>query len=161
MYFKMFLYDVSHSLIVRIGLVLIIIGLLTEFNEPEHVPPIEITIDAQNEVITIVNNTDTSIEFKSWCIVSVNGNEGFVFPSDYVLNRHSKVKILSGNQSNLHGNGMNLLDWTKQEMWNDKWDKALLYNDKKELVASFEYGDDMIENMEKNNNSSIFNPEEI
>lgn len=88
-------------------------------------------IDKEGEIITIKNNSSSSINLKGWKIVSVTGNQTFVFP-DYTLAAGASVTVASGDVS---GD----LIWGKANIWNNsKSDPGELYDSSGNLVYRYD-----------------------
>lgn len=87
-------------------------------------------IDKKGEIVTIKNNSTSSINLKGWKIVSVTGSQTYVFP-DYTLNAGASVTIASGDVS---GD----LIWGKANIWNNsKSDPGELYDNSGNLIHKY------------------------
>ncbi|KIL46675.1 hypothetical protein KP77_28020 [Jeotgalibacillus alimentarius] len=100
--------------------------------EPEPVPgddgdlSDDLRITGKNldtEVVTIENQGSTDVSMSGWTLVSVEGNQTYTFPDDYVLSAGASVQIVSGNGATA---GANRLLWTGAYIWNNDGDAAQL-----------------------------------
>jgi len=88
-------------------------------------------IDKKGEIVTITNKSSKDINLKGWKIVSVTGNQQYVFP-DYVLKAGASVKVASGNKP---GD----LIWGEENVWNNfQSDPGELYDSDGNLVYKYE-----------------------
>lgn len=88
-------------------------------------------IDKKGEIVTITNKSSKDINLKGWKIVSVSGNQQYVFP-DYVLKAGASVKVASGNKP---GD----LVWGEENVWNNSQsDPGELYDSHGNLVSKYE-----------------------
>ncbi len=92
------------------------------------------SVDKVKEIVTISNRGQTDMELKGWKLVSVNGNQVYMFPT-YSLKSGATIQITSGPNAS---KGANSLMWTKSNMWNNtKSDPAKLYDASGALVSEF------------------------
>ena len=97
---------------------------------PAPVPPASgmtgnliITVkDLSNEVVTIKNQGTSTVNLADWELISVVGNQVFVFPS-YSLAPGATVFVTGGPKAK---SGGNYLVWTTSNMWNNDGDAAKL-----------------------------------
>ena len=90
-----------------------------------------ISVNKSAETVTIKNNGTTDVLMSYWYLVSVTGNQRFVFPSCY-LKAGASLTVASGGAS---GD----LIWTNSDVWNNsKSNPAQLYNVEGELISSFD-----------------------
>lgn len=93
-----------------------------------------IELDKKAEFIILKNNDDVDLDLTGWKILSVRGEQSFIFP-EYILKVDSTVKIGDSDKNSdvdlhwLNGQGT----WS-----NSKSDPAELYNAKGELVDRYE-----------------------
>lgn len=89
-----------------------------------------IALDKINEFIILKNVSDFDINLKGWVIVSVRGNQQYIFDS-YVLKPGQQVKIGDSARSPVD------LYWLEgRGIWNNSSsDPAELYDDKRNLVS--------------------------
>lgn len=90
---------------------------------------IQITnLDLINEIVTIHNSSNQDSSMKGWRLVSVEGNQSYEFPENYILKAGSTATIASGSAS---GD----LKWTTAYIWNNSGDTAELYDSNGALVS--------------------------
>lgn len=85
-------------------------------------------VDLVNEIVTLKNYTNTDINMTGWKLVSVEGNQVFDFPSDYIMPANSEITIASGKSTGT-------LKWTSAYIWNNDGDRAELYDASNKLVS--------------------------
>ncbi|MDU5106941.1 cell wall-binding repeat-containing protein [Clostridium sp.] len=85
-------------------------------------------VDLVNEIVTLKNYTNTDINMTNWKLVSVEGNQVFDFPSDYIMQANSEITIASGKSTGT-------LKWTSAYIWNNDGDRAELYDASNKLVS--------------------------
>jgi hypothetical protein len=96
-------------------------------NGEDRLSPVEIVnVDRLEEVATITNKGDVTVELGGWYLVSVEGNQRFNFPSDYLLRPGYHVSITSGPEA--RDNPPQELLWTRRSVWNNAGDPAELYS---------------------------------
>lgn len=78
--------------------------------------------DLSNEIVTIKNQGTSTVNIANWELVSVVGNQIFVFPS-YSLAPGATVFVTSGPKAK---SGGNYFAWTTSNMWNNDGDAAKL-----------------------------------
>lgn len=89
-----------------------------------------ISVNKSAEIVTIKNNGTTDVLMSYWYLVSVTGNQRFVFPSCY-LKAGASLTIASGGA---RGDFI----WTNSDVWNNsKSDPAQLYDVEGKLISSF------------------------
>lgn len=90
-------------------------------------------LDAEKEIVTIVNQTSFDVDMTGWTLVSTEGNQVYHFPQGFVLKGWNSVDLLSGlkQPQDLPGT----LIWTNANIWNNSGDTAQLYNAEGELVS--------------------------
>ena len=87
------------------------------------------TVDLQNEIVVIKNNSKVDVDMTGWKLVSVKGNQVYYFPDNFILKAGASVSIASGNAE---GD----LKWTKNNIWNNDGDPAELYDNNGNLVST-------------------------
>ena len=75
-------------------------------------------------MVTIKNTGSSNVKMRGWKLLSVEGNQTFAFPDDFVLNAGSSVNITSGRNA-VH-NPPKSLKWTGSYIWNNDGDSAKL-----------------------------------
>ncbi|WP_421381724.1 cell wall-binding repeat-containing protein [Bacillus salacetis] len=83
-------------------------------------------LDLSAEIVTIKNIDSKDIPMAGWKLVSVEGNQTFDFPSDFVLKKGQSVNVAAG-RSAVHNPPAQLL-WTNGYIWNNSGDAAVLYD---------------------------------
>jgi beta-lactamase superfamily II metal-dependent hydrolase len=108
----------------------------TGSSDDEVNPPVETNNDVQitgldlsNEIVTIKNNENRDIDMTGWKIVSVEGNQTYNFPYNYILKAGAAITIASGKST---GD----LKWTGSYIWNNDGDKAEIYDANGKLISS-------------------------
>ncbi|MBU5425308.1 MBL fold metallo-hydrolase [Tissierella pigra] len=91
-------------------------------NSPVNKPDVVISnVDKIEEIVTIKNNSKDEINLEGWKLLSVTGNQEYIFPK-YVLKGGGVVTVTSGDKE---GD----LDWGSNNIWNNtKSDPAVLYD---------------------------------
>jgi competence protein ComEC len=93
------------------------------------------SVDLDSEVVKVKNNGTEDINMSGWKLVSVEGNQTYDFPSNFILNAGSTVYVTSGKTA--LDNPPNYLKWTGSYIWNNAGDTAQLYNSQGELVSEY------------------------
>lgn len=89
------------------------------------------SVDKRAELVTIKNAGSTDVNLTGWKLVSVTGNQTFIFPS-YILKSNETVTVASGGAT---GD----LIWTSAHIWNNSSsDPAQLYDAQGNLIATFD-----------------------
>lgn len=103
-------------------------------NTESNVASVEISkLDKKGELVTIINLSNKAVDMKGWKLVSVTGNQIFIFPQ-YILNSGESVTV--GGYDSLD---ISDLDWEEGSgIWNNsKSDPAELYDSSGNLVSVF------------------------
>lgn len=88
-------------------------------------------LDKVGEIVTIKNESSININLEGWKLLSVTGNQEYVFP-DYVLKAGETVTVTSGQKQ---GD----LIWGSENIWNNsKSDPAVLYDKGGAEVSRFD-----------------------
>ncbi len=88
-------------------------------------------LDKIGEVITIKNNSLEDVDLTGWTILSIKGNQEYVFP-EYILKANSEVTVTSGG---IKGD----LIWGMGNIWNNSSsDPAVLFDAEKNQIFRFE-----------------------
>lgn len=89
-------------------------------------------VNAAAETVMIKNKGKTDVNLSGWKLVSVTGNQTYVF-SNYTLKAGSSVTLVSGPGAKP---GAGKLVWTKKNIWNNsEKDPARLFNASGKLVS--------------------------
>ena len=83
-------------------------------------------LDIVAEKVTINNIDQKDISMAGWKLVSVDGNQTFDFPSNFVLKKGASVTITSGRNS--YESRPNVLQWSKAYLWDNNGDTARLFD---------------------------------
>ncbi len=92
-------------------------------------------LDVKEEMVTIENKSDETVDMSYWKLVSKKGYQTYDFPVDYKLQSGETIYIASGAQKQ---HFKRYIHWLSDYLWNNNGDKAQLYDDKGELVDEFE-----------------------
>lgn len=92
-------------------------------------------LDVKEETVTLHNQSDETVDLSNWKLISQKGYQTFDFPKNYKLGPGEIMYITSGAQKK-HLKGY--LHWLSDYLWNNKGDKAQLFNEKGELVDEME-----------------------
>ena len=88
-------------------------------------------IDKLAEVVTLYNTSLSDIELAGYILVSVTGNQRFVFPA-YVLRAGARMTVVSDD---VKGD----LQWTTANIWNNtKYDPGILYDATGKEISRFD-----------------------
>jgi predicted small secreted protein len=88
-------------------------------------------IDRENEIVTLKNNSDQSVNIKDWWILSEKGEQKFIFKEEYFLEAGMEITIVSGESE---GD----FKWSNGYIWNNDEDKGVLYNNLGEIVSEYQ-----------------------
>ena len=89
-------------------------------------------VDPEAEKVYITNNGEEEINLRNWVLESTVGRQRFVLPQ-VILAPGDTITIGSG--PNASGD----LIWTRRYVWNNKGDKAVLYDANGNVVAVYGY----------------------
>ncbi len=92
-------------------------------------------VNLDTEVVKIKNNGKDNVNMTGWKLVSVEGNQTYDFPTNFVLKAGSTVHVMSGK--NAINNPPTYLKWTGSYIWNNEGDSAALYNTKGVKVSGY------------------------
>lgn len=88
-------------------------------------------LDKFGELVTIQNNSSEDIDLYGWKLLSVRGNQEYIFP-DYILKANGIVTVTSGE---IEGD----LKWGSVNIWNNtQSDPAILFDAQGNQVFKFE-----------------------
>lgn len=99
---------------------------------------IDLVYKGRDEYVEIYNEGPFAQVMKDWKIQSVEGDQWYTFPPDFVLEALSWVRVHSGADAQ-PSNPPTDLFWMKGYVWNDDGDKAILWNAAGEEVHSWCY----------------------
>jgi len=119
------------------------IGITDPIKETPSIPPVNggdsslslviERVDLSKEIVTIKNTGSSSVNLSGVTLVSVKGNQRYVFPS-YQLSPGATVHVLSGSNNTT---GSNYLKWTGSNIWNNDGDPAELYDSSGRLIDEY------------------------
>ena len=85
-----------------------------------------VSINLETEIVTIKNAGKSDVDMTGWELISVEGNQTYEFPANYILKAGAMVYISSGRDAKEQS--PNYLKWTGSYIWNNDGDSAELYN---------------------------------
>lgn len=92
-------------------------------------------VDLVKEVVTIENTSMESRDISNWQLVSLQGNQSFIFPPGTIIQPGQNIQITSGKNAQ---SSNNTFIWTYKYIWNNNGDPAALYDVGGNLIS--EYG---------------------
>lgn len=102
---------------------------------PQNAATVEIVSkDLVDEIVGIKNNGSEAVSLKDWQLISIEGNQVFLFPN-VTLQPGKIIYVTSGTDAR---EGQNYLKWTKKQIWLNDGDAAQLKNAKGELVSELD-----------------------
>lgn len=114
------------------------IGASNSIAPPSSNPSIQSTsdvviesLDLQGEIVAIKNNGSEAVNLSGWELLSIQGNQQFIFPNT-TLAAGKTIYITSGPNAK-EGNGY--MKWTGRQVWLNDGDRAQLLNPKGEIVS--------------------------
>ncbi len=96
------------------------------------------SISYSTEWVEIVNNGEESVDIGGWTLQDASSNI-YTFPSSFILNPGSTVRIYSGSAYNTCTNSQTSLCWKASSVWNDGGDTATLRDSLGNLVSTYSY----------------------
>lgn len=93
---------------------------------------VTLVVDRRAELATITNTGDAPVDLRGWTLVSVRGNQRFVFNNSRVLAPGASVVVTTGPNARQGGR---FLRWVTTNIWNNDEDPAELYDADGHLVA--------------------------
>jgi hypothetical protein len=97
----------------------------------------EVRADGFTEEVTIVNRGQIDQPLTGWALVSLHGEEVFRFPDGAVVPPGGRVRVLSGEQA--RPTSPHDLVWARQNIWSNRSDTALLFDQVGHEVSRFTY----------------------
>ncbi|SJZ96117.1 MBL fold metallo-hydrolase [Selenihalanaerobacter shriftii] len=91
-------------------------------------------VDLYKEKVVIKNKSKKIIDLSGWMLVSLRGNQQFVFPNNTVIKPGGILKVVSGRKANWT---LNTIVWTKRYIWNNDGDAAALYDKNQNLIDEY------------------------
>lgn len=93
------------------------------------------SVDLVKEMVIIVNMSKEIKNLSGWKLVSVVGNQEFVFPQGTSIKPGERLMIVSGPAASITDD--NILVWTKSYIWNNDGDPAELYDANHNLISTY------------------------
>jgi len=87
-------------------------------------------VDLVKEIVTLKNTSSEDVDLSGWMLLSVKGNQSFVFPQGTIIKAGSTLTIASGD-----ANGD--IKWTNKNIWNNDGDPAQLIDDMGNVVSEY------------------------
>lgn len=91
-------------------------------------------IDLKAEIVTIKNNSSSTVDLTGWSLLSETGGQTFSFPAGTTISAGETIQILSGSDA-VAGSGQLL--WGNSNIWNNKGDPGKLYDATGNLVSQY------------------------
>jgi Lamin Tail Domain/SbsC C-terminal domain len=91
-------------------------------------------VDLEWESVTVMNDTNETVDISGWYLISEEGNQRYDFPEGSTMEAGYYIAVLSGPDA--YDGAFEQL-WTTSYMWNNNGDAALLYNADGELVSEY------------------------
>lgn len=112
-------------------------GLPTTENEPRAEKTASVTITAVDrvaEIVTLMNTDSEAVDLSGWVLVSVKGDQRYTFPKGTILAGGKTLEVISGEGAAAKDGQ---LLWAAQNIWNNTYDPAELYDAAGDLIAEF------------------------
>lgn len=93
------------------------------------------SVDLVDEIVVIKNNGKKEINLTGWKLLSIKGEQEFIFPEGTKLIPGDYIKIVSGAKA--VANDDKTIVWTKSYIWNNSGDPAELYDSNNNLVSGY------------------------
>jgi hypothetical protein len=90
--------------------------------------------DLVGEKVVIKNTGSSDVNMTGWKILSVQGNQVFYFPTNFILKHGETVTIMSGK--NAYNAPPKVLKWTTSNIWNNDGDEARLIDPNGKVVST-------------------------
>jgi len=97
----------------------------------------DLRADTFSEAVTIVNRGQVDQPLTGWALASLHGSEVFLFPEGTVLAPGRQLRVLSGEQA--QPASTEELLWTRQNVWSNRSDTVLLFDDRGREVSRRSY----------------------
>lgn len=102
---------------------------------PDTAPSLSVRNDGRLEHVLLQAPPERGLTLTGWRLVSVVGDQKFQFPA-VSLGAGATLRVISGATEKKSGD----MIWTRQNMWNNDGDTALLFDAGGTLVAAESYG---------------------
>jgi hypothetical protein len=97
-------------------------------------PIVILSKDLVGEKVVIKNTGSSDVNMTGWKILSVQGNQVFYFPTNFILKHGETVTIMSGK--NAYNAPPKVLKWTTSNIWNNDGDEARLIDPNGKVVST-------------------------
>ncbi len=98
----------------------------------------EFSAEGADEYVTIQNGGTMAQPLTSWALASLRGESIYEFPDGLILHPNSRVRIHSGPGA--QGSPPGDWVWTREKIWNDQGDVAVLFDARGHEVARLSHG---------------------
>jgi len=96
-----------------------------------------VSADEFEEAVTIANRGQIDQPLTGWALATLHGGQVFEFPAGTFLPPGGQVRVLSGEQA--RPAGRNEFLWSREYLWSNESDTALLFDEKGHEVSRFTY----------------------
>lgn len=96
-----------------------------------------VSADGLSESVTIANRGEIDQPLTGWALANLHGEQVFQFPDGATLPPGGQVRVLSGEQAR-PASGNEFL-WSRENIWSNRSDTALLFDQKGHEVNRFTY----------------------
>ena len=98
-------------------------------------PSVTITsVDRAAEIAVLANTGSEAVDVSGWVLVSVKGDQRYTFPAGTILAGGGTLEVISGEGAKAQDGQ---LLWAAQNIWNNSYDPAELYDAQGHLIAEF------------------------
>lgn len=97
----------------------------------------DVRADGLSEYVAIGNRGEIDQPLTGWALASLHGQEVFEFPAGAVVPPGGEVRVLSGEQAS-PASARDLL-WVRENVWSNRSDTVLLFDQKGHEVHRFTY----------------------
>ena len=92
------------------------------------------SVDRAAEVVTLTNTASDAVDLSGWVLVSVKGDQRYTFPAGTILAGGGTLEVISGQGASAKDGQ---LLWAAQNIWNNTYDPAELYDPAGHLRSEF------------------------
>jgi len=103
-------------------------------NQSSTIDIVNVSLD--EEIVTIKNNGDSTVDLSGWHLLSVEGSQSFYFPEGYTLGAGETMYVTAGRGAK--DNPPTYINWTGSYIWNNDGDSAKLFDENEELQDSWQ-----------------------
>lgn len=108
-----------------------------------HITIAELQAEGPEEYVTIKNTGTVAQPLTNWVLASLRGETFYEMPDGLILHPNSRVRIHSGPAA--ESNPPTDFVWTRESVWNDKGDTAVLFDTNGHEVARLSHGSPPVE----------------